>query len=345
VTFLWPEAFVLLLAVPAFLWLYYRLERQRRSAADRHATLYAHASGLAGQRPYARHVPLMLFLASITALTIALARPNAQLTMFAIKGTVVLALDASTSMKANDAQPNRLAQSQAQAREFVAKYADQLGIGLVLFSGNAVAELDPSSDREALFGAIDRLTAQPGTAIGSGILRALSMIFPQADIDTLAWNAGHDATGPDARPEAAGRPKRGGAAPGSYSAAAIILFSDGQSGTGPDPMDAARLAARLGVRIHTVGIGSIEGHRLRFEGWNMRVQLDDAVLKEIATLTHGEYFHASTGIDSTRIVDAIRPQPPPVANDTELTAVFAAAAALAAAAAAISSLHATKRIL
>lgn len=343
--FLWPEAIVFAFVVPVFLWFYIRIEKQRRAAARRHAALYAHSRGLVGQRPFARHVPLLLFLASLAALSLALARPQALTTMFAVKGTVVLVLDVSTSMKANDASPSRLARSQALAKEFVVKHSDEVRIGLVSFAGDAVIELEPTTGREELFAAIDRLALRPGTAIGSGITAALAMIFPEAGMAEHAWDSGRDAVSSGGRIDAGPRIQRPVAAAGSYSAAAIILFSDGQSASGPDPIDAARLAADRGVRIHAIGVGSGEGRTMRADGWAVRVQLDEEALKEIATLTRGEYFRARSGIARQRILDSIRPVLPREETYTEVTALFAAAAVLAAVAGAVLSLVWTKRIL
>jgi Ca-activated chloride channel family protein len=67
--------------------------------------------------------------------------------------------------------------------------------------------------------------------------------------------------------------------PGSYNSAAIIMLTDGQRTTGPDPLDAAKMAAERGVRVYTVGIGTTKGEIIGFEGWSMRVRLDEETLK------------------------------------------------------------------
>jgi len=345
VTFLWPEAIVFALVVPVFLWLYIRLEKQRHAAAHQGAALCPYSARPAVDRPYTRHVPLVLFLASLTMLSVALARPQALITIFAVKGTAVLAVDVSTSMNVNDARPNRLARSQALAKEFVANYSDELRIGLVSFGGNTVVELDPTTDREALFAAIDRLAPRPGTAIGRGIATALSMIFPEADIDMLVGDSGRSTALSGRRIDTRPRARTADSAPGSYTAAAIILISDGQSARGPDPIEVARLAADLGVRVHTIGIGSIEGRSMNVDGWSMRVRLDEVALKEIATATHGGYFRENTGIDWRPILESIRTDLPPGETYTEITALFAVAAAVAAIAGAVLSLTWTTRIL
>jgi len=91
--------------------------------------------------------------------------------------------------------------------------------------------------------------------------------------------------------------------PGSNRSVAIVLLSDGENNHGPDPLDAAKLAAEHGVRIYTVGIGSPEGITLGFSGWSMRVRLDDSTLKRIAETTHGEYYAATSAPELTKIYE------------------------------------------
>ncbi|RPI44253.1 MAG: VWA domain-containing protein [Betaproteobacteria bacterium] len=342
-TFLWPEALVAALVVPAFLAFYARLEKRKRTAAMRTAGLYPFPHGHGPGSATARHAPLALFLASLAAASLALGRPQAFVSMFAVKGTVVIAVDVSGSMKADDSSPSRLARSRELAREFVAAYSDEFRIGLVSFGTNAVAVLDPTTRREDLQAAIDQLALHRGTAIGSGIAAALAMLFPDSGIEpsTLAVKTAVPASSSEPK----GRVLRKGRSPGSYSAAAIILISDGESTAGPDPIEAARLAAKFGVRVHTLGMGSSEGKTMRIGGWSMRVRLDEAVLKEIAALTHGEYFHAVKPVDWPRIRRSIRPDPPPKTTATEITALFAAAGAAMAVAGALLSLLWRQRVL
>ena len=106
---------------------------------------------------------------------------------------------------------------------------------------------------------------------------SLATIFPEAGIDLSqitgaarhAAGAGRQAASPTFTP----------VAPGSYNSAAIILLTDGQRTTGPDPLEAAKMAADRGVRVYTVGIGTKEGETIGFEGWSMRVRLDEETLK------------------------------------------------------------------
>ncbi len=94
-------------------------------------------------------------------------------------------------------------------------------------------------------------------------------------------------------------------APGSYTSAAIILLTDGQRTTGPDSIEAARMAADRGVRIFTVGFGTKSGETIGFEGWSMRVRLDEETLKTIASMTRGEYFYAGTATDLKKVYESL----------------------------------------
>ena len=116
--------------------------------------------------------------------------------------------------------------------------------------------------------------------------------------------------------------------PGSYSSAAIILLTDGQRTTGPDSLDAAKMAADRGVRVYTVGIGTVEGETIGFEGWSMRVRLDEESLKTIANVTRGEYFYAGNAVDLKKVYETLRTKLVLEMRKTEVTALFSAAAAL-----------------
>jgi Ca-activated chloride channel family protein len=115
---------------------------------------------------------------------------------------------------------------------------------------------------------------------------------------------------------------------GSYESAAIILLTDGQNTTGPDPLDAAQIAASHGVKIFTVGFGTAEGVTIDFGGWSMHVRLDEETLKKIANLTYGEYFHAGSGTDLKKVYQALKSRLVFEKKQTEVTAFFADAAAI-----------------
>jgi Ca-activated chloride channel family protein len=94
-------------------------------------------------------------------------------------------------------------------------------------------------------------------------------------------------------------------APGSNTSAAIVLFSDGQSNVGPDALKMAQVAADLGVRVYTVGVGTVQGTVLKAQGMQMRVKLDEDSLKMIAKITKAEYFSAQSILELKQIYEAI----------------------------------------
>jgi hypothetical protein len=172
----------------------------------------------------------------------------------------------------------------------------------VSFAGTAAVVQAPTLSRDDIVAAIDRFQLQRGTAIGSGIVLSLATIFPEAGIDLS------QITGQRNMPPAPGdkpKPEFTPVEPGSYSSAAIILLTDGQRTTGPDPLEAAKMAADRGVRIYTVGIGTKEGETIGFEGWSMRVRLDEPTLKNIASITRADYFYAGTAADLKKVYQGL----------------------------------------
>jgi Ca-activated chloride channel family protein len=133
--------------------------------------------------------------------------------------------------------------------------------------------------------------------------------------------------------------------PGSYKSAVVILLTDGQTTTGPDPVDAARLAAERGVRVFTVGVGTPDGQILTGEGWSIRVRLDEDALKVIADLTRGEYFFAGNAPDLKKIYEGLNSKLVMEKKETEITAFFTGVAALLALVAAGLSLLWFNRLL
>ena len=126
--------------------------------------------------------------------------------------------------------------------------------------------------------------------------------------------------------------------PGSYTSAVIILLSDGRRTTGPDPLDAAKMAADRGVKVYTVGFGTKEGASIGFEGWSVYVRLDEETLKAIAETTRGEYFHAGTATDLKKVYQSLNAKLVLERKETEVTFLFEAVAARLLLAASIFSL-------
>jgi Ca-activated chloride channel family protein len=181
----------------------------------------------------------------------------------------------------------------------------------------------PTLSRDDVIAAIDRFQLQRGTAIGSGIVLSIATLFPDADIELseVTGEAGRMPKPLGSKPEAK---KPAPVPPGSYNSAAVILLTDGQRTTGPDPMDAAKMAADRGVKVYTVGFGTVDGEIIGFEGWSMRVRLDEEALKAIATLTHAEYFFAGSADDLKKVYDTLSSRLVFETKETEISALFAA---------------------
>ena len=179
--------------------------------------------------------------------------------------TIMLAMDVSGSMRAEDVKPNRLVASQEAAKAFVNDLPRDVKVGVVSFAGTAAVVQAPTTSRDDVIAAIDRFQLQRGTATGSGIVLSLATLFPEHGIEIQHITGQRKFPGSEPIGEAEDKPKFTPVAPGSYNSAAIIMLTDGQRTTGPDPMDAAKMAAERGVRVYTVGIGTTQrrDHRLR----------------------------------------------------------------------------------
>lgn len=340
-SFLWPDMLWLLAVVPMLVLAYWLLLRRKKKLAVRYASLamVKDAMGL-GQR-FRRHVPPVLFLVALTLMIIAIARPQALVTLPSQHETIILAMDVSGSMRATDVEPTRLVAAQVAARAFVNDQPQHTRIGVVSFAGTAAVVQPPTRTREDIIAAIDRFQLQRGTAVGSGILVSLKIIFPDAEFDLRSWNPRADqskSTPLDKAGRAGDKPAFKPVPPGSYTSAAIILLTDGQTTTGPDPIEAARMAAERGVRVFTVGIGTEKGEMIGAEGWSMRVRLDEASLKQIANITQAEYFYAGTATDLKKVYESLNSKLVFEQRQSEITALFAAAAALFALLAALLSM-------
>ena len=324
--FLWPTALWLMLLVPLLVLAYLWLLRRRKKNALSYASLALVKQAVGQTSRWKRHLPPALMLMAIGVLLFAAGRPTAVIKLPSAQETIILAMDVSGSMRAADVQPSRLVASQEAAKAFVAELPRHVRIGVVSFAGTAAVVQAPTQSREDVVAAIDRFQLQRGTAIGSGIVLSLATLFPDAGIDLS------QITGQRLMPAPLGEkqdaPKFKPVEPGSYNTGAIILLTDGQRTTGPDPLDAAKMAAERGVRVYTVGIGTTQGEIIGFEGWSMRVRLDEETLKNIALLTRAEYFFAGTAADLRKVYEGLSSKLVVEKKETEITALFAAIGAL-----------------
>ena len=329
-TFAWPELLWFFALLPLLIGLYVWLLRRKSKAAVRYANLGMIKEAMGVGAKYRRHVPPALFLLAIALLIVAMARPSATVVLPSQKQTIILALDASGSMRAKDVLPSRIEAAQAAAKKFVADLPAKAQVGIVTFAATASLVQTPTNDREAVYAAIDRMQLQRATATGSGLIVSLATLFPDAGFDVSTAIFGRDA--PRNAPIGEGKkdPKKDfkPVPPGSYNSAVIILMTDGQRTTGPDPIEIAKLAADRGVRVFTVGFGTTSGEVIGFEGWSFRVRLDEETLKTIATMTQGEYFHAGTADALQKVYATLNSRLSFERKETEVTALFSAVAAL-----------------
>lgn len=322
--FSWPMVLWGLAVVPLLIAGYILLIAHKRRAAARYSAWAA-----AGDKPrgsaFREHLPVGLLLISVIALIGAMARPNAVLTLPSRHDVLMLAMDVSGSMKATDIQPTRLAAAQKAAREFIERQPHSTQIGLVAFASTAVVVQRPTTNREDLLQAIDRLQIQDGTSVGGAILISLQALFPKEDIDIVDPRQAKRDEALMVKP-----PPKPAVPAGSETSAAIVLLTDGQANTRPDPMAAAKLAADHGVRVFTVGIGTAKGQVIKENGVSMRVQLDEDGLKQIADTTRGRYFEASSANDLRDIYRELNTRLVTETREVEISAFFIAAAVVTA---------------
>jgi Ca-activated chloride channel family protein len=328
VNFLWPQFLWLLLALPLLVLLYVWLMRRKKKMALRYASLSIVKEAMGAGQTMRRHVPPALFLLALGAMLLAASRPMAVVALPSNQQTIILAMDVSGSMRATDVQPSRLVAMQNAAKAFLTELPRHVKVGIVAFAGSAQVAQLPTVNHEDLVTAIDRFQLQRATATGNAIVISLATLFPDAGIDLQSLQPGRERQrGFSLDDQKKEKQEFKPVAPGSYSSAAIIMLTDGQRTTGVDPLEAAKMAADRGVRVYTVGIGTVDGETIGFEGWSMRVRLDEETLKAIATKTNAEYFYAGTAQDLRKVYETLSSRLTVEKKETEISALFAMAAA------------------
>ncbi len=324
--FIWPTALWALLLVPALAGLYILVQRRRRRYALRYASLTLVRDALGKGPGLRRHIPPALFLLALAAMLVGLARPQSVVTLPSEEGTVILAIDVSGSMQADDVKPNRMEAAKSAAITFVEKQSASARIGVVSFSDNAAIVQAPTDDKEAVKAAISRLRPQRGTAIGRGILTSLEAIFENSDLDFPVGPSppapGQPATPAPATPRATPVPE------GYFAPATIVLLTDGENNVFPPPLAVVQEAIDRGIRLYTIGLGSPEGTILRIQGRQIRTRLDEATLRQVAELTKAEYYLASNEAELQKVYENLTTTLVLRTEKTEITFLFTALAAL-----------------
>ncbi len=312
-TFIWPVMLYSLILIPILIALYLILQHRRRRIAANYQTLST-ASEISKHDPgLRRHIPPILFLLALAILGVALARPQTEVSLPHIEGTVILAFDVSGSMAADDFKPTRMEAAKTAAKNFVDHQPTTVRIGVVAFSDNGLTVQTPTNDQDAILTAINRLAPERGTSLASGIVASLKAI------DVGAGQPSEIYTNLTPVPTMTPTP----VPQGTYGPAVIVLLTDGENNENPDPLLAAQTAASRGVRIYTVGIGSTTGTNLHINGFIVHTQLDEDTLKEISQITGGTYYNAQSEQDLIKIYDNLNPQLVDTPEVTEVTSIFA----------------------
>ncbi len=307
--FIWSSALASLVLVPALIAAYIWTLRRRSRYPLRYSSLFVLNQAIDHRRKIRRHIPPLLFFLGLVAMLLGFARPYVEVLVPKEAATVILTIDTSASMATRDIRPSRIEAAKSAARAFVLRQDPMPRIGIVAFSQSASVVQEPTLDRQAVLGAINRLTVDTTTAIGSGILTSVDAIARESLPNMLA-------AAPPLQP-----------APGERSIATVVLLTDGQNVVGPSPIDAAETAAQRGIRIFTIGIG-VPKEQSAPGSSPLSDELDETTLIRIAQITGAKYFRASDEAALADIYQNLAPQIVLIKQKQELTIAFTAAAIL-----------------
>jgi Ca-activated chloride channel homolog len=229
-----PILLVALVVVPAAIAGLVWLERRRAARAAGWSTPALMPNMVTGNPGGRRLVPIALFLAGLTLLLVGFARPQAKITEPREGATVVLAVDVSGSMAANDVKPTRLAAADAALTQFLKDLPSKYRVSLVTFSNRPTVRVPPTYDRQVVIQALPKKAELEATDLGDGALMAIK-------VATKAVGKSEP-----------GRP---------HPPATVLLLSDGNQNCGrcPSPQQAAAQAQKLSIPISTVSLGTPDG--------------------------------------------------------------------------------------
>jgi Ca-activated chloride channel family protein len=306
-----PWMLALLVLVPALVAAYVSSRRrQGRRAAELAAQGLVTTASQSRMR-VRRHVPFGLFAAALTLLLVGMGRPMATVKTPKREGTVILAMDVSNSMRADDVKPSRLEAAKTAARAFVNRQPPAVRMGVVAFGDGAVVVQQPTTAHADIVKAIDRLTSQGGTSLGQALVSSLSAIAGKPvtiDAEALASDAAQVDIG-------------------YFGSASVVMLSDGEETGQPDPVAVAQVASVAGVRVHTIGIGTEAGTVIQVNGFNVATALDSDLLQQVAQVTDGSYHEANDAGALGDISKSIDLKFKIVSKHEEVTGAFAAAGA------------------
>ena len=334
---LWPGSLMLFLLIPLIVVAYLLILRRRRRFAIRYSSLSLVREAASHQSWLRRHLPFILVLLALSSLVMALGRPVATVTVPSNRATILLTIDVSRSMCSTDIPPNRMEAAKDAAISFIQDQGAGAQIGIVAFAGFAELVQPPTSDLRVLENAVEGLTTARRTAIGSAILRAIDAI---SEIDSRV------------APSELGVPPDSVPPEGEYVPHIIVLLTDGASNAGPFPLTAAQQAADRRIRVYTIGFGTINntspmncGDFQEFDqfggggfgfgspfagggGGGFRRELDEATLKQIADMTGGSYYAATSAGELQDVFQNLPTYLVTTRETIEISAFFTTIAAL-----------------
>jgi Ca-activated chloride channel family protein len=311
-TFATPVWLWTLLVVPAAVAAYVAGRRLRARRTGQLA-----AQGLAVNQGrgvgWRRHLPFVLFAAALALLAVAIARPMASIKAPRLQATVILAVDVSNSMGAKDVKPTRIGVAEQAARDFVRDQPSSVKIGVVGFGPEALIVQNPTFDHPAALRAIDDLSLGGGTSVATGILTSLDALAGKTlKIDPATLN---DDNSNEVNI-------------GYFGGDTIVLISDGENTAQTDPTTMARVASTAGVRIQTIGVGTVAGTTVKIGGFSVATALDPQTLENVAKVTNGTYHQVADRAAVSQVSKTINLHFAIVTEYTQISAIFVIAALL-----------------
>jgi Ca-activated chloride channel homolog len=337
-TFATPLALLALLLIPLVILALVLARRRRIRYAIRYPALDVLA-GVVERERRGRWIPAALLVLALTALLLGAARPMARVPVPRDEATVMLVIDVSGSMNADDVEPTRMEAAQRAASRFLDRLPARFQVGLVIFSNEAETLVPPTTDREAVRSALGTLNASGGTAMGDGLARALDVI------EAARQEAANGGAGPGGGPPTTADP---GTTPTpttpdpnaqqpAVPPAVTLLLSDGANSAGGDPFIQAERARQLRVPVYTIALGTAGGVLRQpnaFGGTRIQpVPPDPDSLARIAETSNGRFFEAPSSQNLTAVYDSLGSRIGFRMEEREVTVAFTAAGLLLLAAA------------
>jgi len=323
-TFATPLALLALPLVPLVVLALILVRRRPIRYAVRYPALDVLAEVARRDRPF-RWLPAALLLLALTTLLLGAAKPTARVPVPREEATVMLVVDVSGSMEADDVKPTRLDAAREAASRFLDKLPARFQVGLVIFASEAETLVQPTTDRAAIRDALASLRADGSTAMGDGLNNALDVI-EAARPEGAGSPGGADAGTPD--PGGSGS---GGTAPGASTGppAVTLLLSDGANMAGVNPLDQAERARELGVPVYTIALGTADGVLQRRDSLGgLRLQPvppDPETLARIAETTSARFFQAPTSRNLNQVYESLGSHIGFRTEERDVTVAFAAA--------------------